>query len=212
MESNISHAVQVQFYLKSNNIKKLHIGAGQNTKVGWLNTDYRPKTSQVVHLDATKPFPFKNNTFDYIFSEHMIEPVTYEQGLFMLSECYRVLNNGGKVRISTPNLDFLIDLYKEPKSELQQNYIEWATQQFIKEAPFTDSVFVINNFVRDWGHLFIYNERVLHASLEMSGFSNIRNYPLNISEDKELTNLENEVRMPAGFLKLESFTLEATKL
>ena len=211
MQSNINSTIQIQFYLKNNNIKKLHVGAGNNVKLGWLNTDFNPTTSKVVHLDAKKLFPFENNVFDYIFIEHMIEHITYEQGLHMLSESYRVLDSGGKIRISTPNLDFLMDLYKEPKSKLQHDYIQWATQKFVKAAPFADSVFVINNFVRDWGHLFIYNEKILRSSLERAGFHNITKYQLNVSEDKELRDLENEKRLPSGFLQLESFTLEAQK-
>ena len=61
----------------------------------------------------------------------MIEHISYPQGLFIMSECYRILKANGKIRISTPNLAFLIDLYKEDKSGLQQEYIKWATDQFI---------------------------------------------------------------------------------
>jgi len=38
------------------------------------------------------------------------------------------------------------------------------------------------------------------------------NHSPNESEDEALRNLENERRMPRGFLKLQSFTLEGTKV
>ena len=141
----------------------------------------------------------------------MIEHVSYAQGQHMLKECFRVLKDGGKIRISTPNLSFLILLYQNEKTELQKEYIGWATETFIGSAPYCEDTFVINNFVRDWGHTFIYDEKILRFSLEKAGFKEITKFELNESEDEILRNLENERRLPEGFLSLESFTLEGIK-
>lgn len=199
-------------YHSSAAIKKLHIGCGKNFIAGWLNSDYYPKSEDILHLDATTKFPFNDDTFDYIFSEHMIEHIPYASGSLMFSECYRILKNKGKIRISTPDLQFLIDLYKKEKSEVQIDYIKWATDQSIQNAPYCDDTFVINNYVRDWGHKFIYDEKTLSKALKIAGFTNIVRFDINQSQDESLQSLENESRMPAGFLRLESFTLEATKL
>lgn len=202
----------IENYFSTHEVKKLHIGCGGNIIDGWLNSDFFPTSDDVLYLDATERFPFENDVFDYIFSEHMIEHVSYSNGFAMLIDCQRVLKNNGKIRISTPDLQFLINLYRSDKSELQIEYIKWATDQFIKNSPYLDDTFVINNFVRDWGHLFIYDEKTLRSSLERAGFTNIVRCELNESENEALRNLENEKRMPEGFLKLESFTLEGTKL
>jgi hypothetical protein len=69
----------------------------------------------------------------------------------MLSECHRVLKNNGKIRISTPDLQFLIDLYRDNKSELQRQYIKWATDERIKGAPCYDETFVINSLSETGG-------------------------------------------------------------
>ncbi len=201
----------IEIYFAEQKTRKLHIGCGENLIDGWLNSDFFPHSGKVLHLDATKRFPFSEQTFNYIFCEHMIEHVSYSNGRAMLSECYRVLKNNGKIRISTPNLQFLIDLYSDNKSELQKEYIKWATDSSIKDAPYYDDTFVINNFVRDWGHLFIYDEKTLRASFEKAGFKKIIRCELNESKDELLQNLENEKRQPKTFLKLESVTLEGTK-
>jgi predicted SAM-dependent methyltransferase len=178
---------------------------------GWLNADLFPWSVRLLHLDATEPFPIGSVEIDYVFSEHMIEHISYSQGSHMLFECHRVMRDGGIIRVSTPNLAFLIDLYKEEKSALQKEYIKWETNQFIHFAPYEDATFVINNYVRDWGHQFIYDEKTLTASLERAGFRCVTRCELNESRHKALQSLENEDRMPAGFLKLETICLEATK-
>jgi predicted SAM-dependent methyltransferase len=198
-------------YLSTRVIRKLHIGCGDHLLEGWLNADLFPRSADVLHLDSTEPFPFDDEQLDYIFSEHMIEHISYAQGLQMLSECHRVLKKNGRIRISTPSLAFLIDLYRANESGLQAEYIRWATGQFVKSAPCSHATFVINNFVRDWGHQFIYDEEILSASLRTAGFSEITRHELNQSEHEALRNLENEERMPQGFLRLETMTLEATK-
>lgn len=204
--------LSIETYLAEQKVKKLHIGCGENILSGWLNSDLSPHSDKVIPIDATDMFSLENDMFDYIFSEHMIEHISYSNGLAMLSESHRILKHGGKLRISTPDLQFLIDLYQKNPSKLQKEYIKWATDCFIKNAPYYDDIFVINNFVRDWGHLFIYDEKTLRSSLENVGFTKIIRLELNESKDEALRNLENEKRMPQGMLKLESFTLEATKI
>jgi predicted SAM-dependent methyltransferase len=201
----------IQRYFAETPITKLHLSCGENILPGWLNADYLPVSDKIIHLDSGSPFPFPKPMFDYIFSEHMIEHMDIPKGFDMLCECYRVLKNNGKIRISTPDMQFLIDLYRPDKSELQLAYIKWATETFIKNAPYEDDIFVINNFVRAWGHQFIYDEKTLGSAMQHAGFSNIVRCNLNESNDQFLRNLENEKRMPPGFLKLESFTLEGTK-
>jgi len=193
-------------------VRKLHIGCGNHILDGWLNADRFPRAAIVFHLDAAQPFPFGDDEFDFIFCEHVIEHMSFSQGLGMLSECYRVLRPQGKIRISTPDLRFLLDLYKEERSSLQDEYIQWATRRFIRYAPFSAAIFVINNFMRDWGHQFIYDDKILWASLERAGFERITRCELQESEEEALRNLENESRMPKGFLRLETICVEGTKL
>lgn len=205
----------IEDYLARHDVSKLHVGAGANLLRGWLNTDYYPGRSDTLHLDAVKRFPFENDTFDYVFSEHMIEHVDYHQGLSMLSECFRVLKPGGRIRISTPDFQFLIDLYTESHSPVQERFLDWMggwmNERKAGSVPDANPIFVINNFVRDWGHQFIYDEAALRCSLEKVGFADITRHRIMESDEEALRNLENEKRCPDGILQLETMTLEATK-
>jgi predicted SAM-dependent methyltransferase len=206
-------------YLQRPEERKLHLGCGRNILAGWLNADIEPCSPDVAYIDLTKPLPFQDACFDYVFSEHVIEHFSYQQGLAMLRESHRVLRPGGRIRVSTPDLAFVMGLYGAEKSDVQQRYIAWSTSYiawstgaFISEVPVSSDTFVINNFVRDWGHQFIYDEKELRASLLRAGFRDVERCALNDSSDENLRNLENERRLPPGFLRLETFTLEASKV
>jgi len=192
-------------------VRKLHIGCGTNILPGWLNADFNTLHPAVFHLDATRRFPFRNGEFAFVFSEHMIEHVSYSDGLAMLSECYRVMDRGATIRISTPNLAFVIDLYQPDKTNLQQQFLDWSADIHLHDRAMNEDTFVINNYVRDWGHLFIYDEKVLRKSLAEAGFKDIVRCELQDSRYPDLRNLENESRKPAGLLRLETITMEGTK-
>jgi predicted SAM-dependent methyltransferase len=202
----------IKRYLSVNRIRKLQVGTGENSLEDWINSDIDAYSNNKIYLDASTPFPIEDSTFDYVFSEHMIEHITYQEGLKMLSECYRILFPGGKLRITTPNLQFLFELYKSNKSELQNEYIKWSAKKnnIPSTTDFADT-FVINNFFRKWNHKFIYDEKLLRCVLKKIGFTDIKKYHLNESDDEQLRGLENENRMPPGFLELETIVLEGTK-
>lgn len=201
----------VSGYLAQTAAPRLHLGCGDHPLPGWLNSDYEPREPGIVRLDATRPFPLPSDTFATVFSEHMIEHVPPAGGAVMLAETFRVLQPGGRVRITTPDLAFLTALYTPTPTEQQRAYLAWSTRTFVHGAPDADPVYVINNFVRDWGHQFIYDEPTLRRAMVTAGFVAIERHRLQDSDDPALCELENTERMPPGFLQLESFTLEAVK-
>ena len=201
----------VRRYLASHSIRKLQIGAGSNAKPGWLNGDLNPIGPNVIYLDASQRFPLEDEVFQYVFSEHMFEHVPYRDGRNMLEECYRVMIRGGRIRICTPDLSNFLKLFRPDRSALENDYLAWATREFIPDADAVDPVFVLNNYVRDWGHQFIYDRATLVRALEHAGFSGVSTQALGESPDPNLRGLEFADRMPAGFLALESMVLEAVK-
>jgi predicted SAM-dependent methyltransferase len=162
-------------------------------------------------MDATSRFPFPDNTFEKIYSEHMIEHLSYENGKKMIAECYRSLKPGGIIRVSTPDFAFLIGLYNNPTLPLHDRYIRWSSETYLHNRVPIKPIFTINNFVRDWGHLFIYDFETLCQTLASHGFVNIRKVEISKSDHTDLSGLENERRMPPGFLALESLIVEADK-
>jgi SAM-dependent methyltransferase len=99
----LSDPQTIREYLEAHTVRKLQLGAGANNVPGWLNSDIMPEGGS-IYLDATGTYPLADGSFHYIFAEHLIEHLSWEDGLKMLKECYRVLAPGGKLRIITPNL------------------------------------------------------------------------------------------------------------
>ena len=188
----------------------LELGAGPKARRGWLATNLGGNEN-VLPLDATKAFPIQDRSFDYVYSEHMIEHIPFEAGRSMLRECFRILRPEGVVRIATPSVGFLMGLFSADRTELEDRYVEWATRLFVPGAPAPMPSFVFNNFVRAWGHEFIYDRATLRLALSEAGFTNIKECRVCESEHEALRNLENIHRMADGFLALESMILEATR-
>lgn len=182
-------------YLATHKIRKLQLGAGDNAPDGWLSTDLAPMSDRVVQLDATKPFPLGDDTFDYVHCEHMIEHITWHEGLFMLRECRRVLKPGGLVRIATPDLEVMIGLYSRRKSRLNEKYIKWITDMSLDGVDVYRAAFVINSAFSNWGHKFLYDGELLELALRKAGFTNIRRLAVGESDDENLRGIESHGRL-----------------
>lgn len=179
----------IRNYLATHKIKKLQLGTGPNVLDGWCNTDLSHNYKGVYIIDVTKMFPFDDKTVDYILSEHLIEHLSYGEGLHMLSECCRILKPEGKIRIATPDLDTLIDLHSSEKSEIQKLYIKWHIDSFLPDMDYNDC-FVINNAFRGWGHQLIYDENTLRKLIMKAGFTKIKRYNPGESDDENFKGIE----------------------
>ncbi len=209
----------IRSYLNSHEETKLQIGSGPNILNGWLNSDIYPHNgTDTIYLDASIKFPFPDESFDYIFSEHVIEHLTFYQASNMLQESFRILKSNGRIRIATPDIKFLIRLYTNPTQPIHEKYVKWSSETFCKEivdyfgfAP-NLSTFVINNFFRDWGHQIIYDFESLEFLVRKCGFSQIIRQTVGKSNVLALCDLESHSKIiPEEFNLLETFVLEACK-
>ena len=182
---------RIRHYLRTNSPRKLQLGAGSSSLPGWLCTDLAPSSDAVVFLDATKPFPFESGVLDYIFSEHFIEHISWHAGKFMLMECHRVLKPGGIVRIATPDLAVLLDLYASTGSRGKEQYIKWITDSFLPGVSVYKPQFVINNAFRNWGHQFLYDGELLELALREAGFKDITRCQYGESLHEHLRGIES---------------------
>ena len=208
----VTNGNRITSYLRSYQIRKLHIGSGMNILKNWCNTDINPSIKQGIFLDARKRFPFDDCTFDYIFSEHLIEHLEYREGIRMFRECFRILKPGGKIRTATPDLRYLVELYNPEKTEIQKREIARIVDTYFSDIGIYQDVFVINNFFRNFGHKFIYDYKILHETMRKTGFINIILCNAGESSDKNLRSLESHGKYITDEInKLQTFVVEGMK-
>lgn len=200
-------------YRELHSTRKLQLGAGTHALEGWFNTDVNPSSPGIFFLDSTKPFPFDNAIFDYIFSEHHLEHLSYREGMFALKECYRTLKPGGKLRIATPDLEALIGLYSFNLTTIQQRYVQFITDRFLPDVHCYNPVFVINNAFRNWGHQFLYDKTTLQQVMEEVGFTDIVSKRPGESDEESFCNIEKHGQFigDEGINEFETMILEGRR-
>jgi predicted SAM-dependent methyltransferase len=132
---------------------RLHIGAGDKRLDGWVNVDLKRLPGVDVVADVTKGLRFEN--VEAIFAEHFLEHLFITDALSFLLESHRVLAPTGRLRLSTPNLDWV-----------------WLTHYRL-DAPGDEKLLQavrLNRAFRAWGHQFVWNPEILAAALRACGF------------------------------------------
>jgi predicted SAM-dependent methyltransferase len=199
-------------YVRANDVRKVQLGAGSSRLTGWLNTDIEPGGDGLAYLDATKRFPFDDGSIHYIFSEHVIEHLTYEEGKAMIAEAFRVLAPGGKMRISTPDLMQFIALFDDNLSAEARDYLDGKVRwhEWPKEP--NAAAIILNLQMSSWGHKFMYDFPTLSGALTRAGFINPQEYEENISNDPHLRDLEErDSGVTVRWSNYETMSLEVEK-
>jgi SAM-dependent methyltransferase len=153
---------------------RLHIGCGAQSIAGWINIDNQglPGVDQV--LDVRQGLPFADVVS--IYAEHFLEHLGLADGLEFLKECRRVLRPDGVLRLSTPNLDWVV-LTHYHGSDLE-------------DAAARVDCIRLNRAFHGWGHQFLYNRATLGAALRGAGFANVMFCRYGQSDRPELAGLE----------------------
>jgi predicted SAM-dependent methyltransferase len=206
-------------YLKNNEIKKMQIGCGSNYLEGWLNTDLN-YNDKVAFLDAGAKFPVQSDTFDFTYSEHLFEHLKVEEQLNMLKESFRILKKGGVMRIATPSLDFLFNLYANPNTIENKRYVNWAVENIPNLKIVNNSIidieghynYVINNFFKAWGHQMIHNYASIEKLALQCGYSQVENCNVGESSYEMLKNIEKHgTIIPEEINLIETMVVELVK-
>lgn len=135
---------------------RLHVGSGVEHLDGWLNVDLLPLPGVDLVLDVTEDFHFSNA--EALYAEHFIEHLAIEDALGFLVNAHAALQDGGKIRLSTPNLDWV-----------------WRTHYAADgdEANKVERAIYLNRAFYGWGHQFVWNREMISVALRHAGFRDL---------------------------------------
>ncbi len=159
-------------------MKKIHLGCGSVHKDGWVNIDLDSPVAD-IQRDLTEPLPFESGTVKYIYTEHFIEHITRQQAVNFLRECRRVMTPDGTIRVSTPDLRFLVQCYQNG------NITEWG-QLWGPDSPCN----LMNEGMRSWGHTYVYDFPEISRIFVEAGFASPQRVAWGRSEHPDLNGLE----------------------
>lgn len=84
-----------------NESKKLNIGCGKHPMKGYVNLDVvKLPNVDIVHNLDKYPWPFKDNTFEEIYCDNVLEHLS--SIIQPVEEIWRISKNGGKVIVKVP--------------------------------------------------------------------------------------------------------------
>ncbi len=88
-------------------MRGLNLGCGPYRVEGFINIDANPRQTQADLIrDVRKGLPFDDNSVDAITASHFLEHLDFEEMLFVLEECYRVLKPQCCIKIVCPVMEF----------------------------------------------------------------------------------------------------------
>lgn len=158
---------------------RLHLGSGERILDGWANIDITG--FRTITWDLRKPLPLAKGQVRFVYTEHFVEHIEREDAVRLLSRVRSAMAPGGVLRISTPDLAKLVADYQAGQ------VIKMEHGGWFPETPCR----MINEGMRYWGHVFVYDEPELVSLLKECGFSDIRRVKWGKSAHPELRNLES---------------------
>lgn len=144
----------------------LNLGSGPRglASPNWMNLDGYADTNVDYLVDLSRPLPVPDNAFDGIFSEHVQEHFSLEDGIALLRECHRILAPGGCIRIVMPDAEKIMRTYFENPTELTSHR---STSTNVPMA-------TVNDYFRQrYEHQCLYDFGLARYALEAAGFSEV---------------------------------------
>lgn len=160
---------------------RICLGSGSAPVAGWVNVDMDPGAP--VRLDLRHPLPVADGAASLVYSEHVIEHLTLEEGVALLRECRRVLRDDGVLRIATPDLEALVRSYLGDWRA--QDWVNWKGHEWIDTR-----ARMLNVSFREWGHRHLYDHGELALRLAEAGFAETRRCAIGESPTPGLSGLE----------------------
>jgi len=203
----ITHATwRVRGSYKNKRSFLLNIGCGTCGKPGWVNLDFYDLPGVNCVYDCRKNLPFADNSVRFVFTEHFFEHIDYtEEVPLFLSECCRVLEPGGVIRIVVPDAEEYLRAYCADgwTDMIRVRPLNQDLSDVYFGSKFNTKMEVVNSVFRQYfEHKFAYDFDTLNFLLNRYGFCKVLKMSFGQSIKPELC-IDNPDRA-AGSLYVEA--------
>lgn len=138
-------------------IMKLNMGCGKDIKPGFINVDYYKLPGIEKVYDFNKfPYPFKDNTFNFILMrnilEHLSDPVS------VMNELHRISKPSTTIYIRVPHFSSC-NVWGDIEHKRGYNYSSFASRSLIKKFEIVKRKIIFSHwkfFMRPFVKLFPY--------------------------------------------------------
>ena len=159
------------------------------------------KENKILFADATKRLPLSDSSAECIYSSHMFEHLSRDEAILFLKDALRVLDNGGVLRISVPDLRHLINNYianKDADEFMSKMFVSAPSLNLLRQK-------FILFFVGYRHHQWMYDGASLSKLMLESGFKDA------IVQDAGETCIKNFIGLNLFEREEESVYVEAIK-
>ena len=168
---------------------KINLGSASQLLKGFINLDIEPNPG-AIRWDIRKGIPFED--VEFINISQCFEHLNLFEARNLLKECYKVLIPGGKLKISVPDMDILIDYMRNGKMDYFANIQPDFFSVGLKSQMIKLGIMGIGNMSADstrehfTGHQLLLNYDAMKELLEEANFKNIIRVEFNPSYDHKV--------------------------
>jgi predicted SAM-dependent methyltransferase len=209
---------------------KLHLGCGLNTYDGWINLDgsWNAWLSKFTNLrkillyfhmipeenkdiawssdifihDVRKKLPFNDNYFSVIYSSHLLEHLYLAEAKYLLTECLRILEPRGILRMVVPDLKAMIVKYIEDMNNFKGTETLSAADSLnmklllrTPQPPSGNILYRIYSCFKDFhSHKWMYDATSLIGHFERAGFHEAKEMECYQSRISDIERIERDKR------------------
>jgi predicted SAM-dependent methyltransferase len=148
---------------------KLHLGCGKRHISGWLHIDAidYPHIDHVAQIDHL-PF-IQDNSVEIIYACHVLEHFKRRDVSRVLKEWYRVLKEGGILRLAVPDFAAICEVYQETQDLPQLLGLLFGRQDYLYNI-----------------HYHVWDRKTLSRELKEAGFCEVRYWDWQTTEHTDV--------------------------
>jgi predicted SAM-dependent methyltransferase len=161
----------------------MDLGAGDDEIGDFVAVDFFTN-GKAYGADLRYPLLIDANVFDGIFTEHTLEHLTYVEVSRLLSECFRILKPGARIRVIVPDLSIFAARYA---GDDEAWFSEWEQEVLAPRGRALGSKMEALSFVtQEYGHRSAWDFDTMRGFLARAGFDQIRQCGLREGVDPRL--------------------------